>query len=639
MTEDPSSAAGSSSRPGWRRARARAARIRAALVLALPSVGVVATDVALRGERILGFPAKYFGSYLAAIVEAAALWALLLACASARRGFLRVLATALFVLLATLVVGSQIYFHRQYATYLNLDASLFGATMGASVLGQLGADLSNFSASVLPPFLGSVMLVVLARRFVRARRRTVRRVIGLAPIALVLLGTLPCSYRAVQGSTPDVLYFHALGGVAKSALGMVPAPQIRPKNRTPPPLPKLTAAPRAPRNVLFVLTESLRADVGCTLPDAPCSTMPRLHRATPRRLPLDQMRANATTTAIGLAVLWTGLEPTAGREALHSAPAWFDYAHAAGLETAYWTSHHMLFANSLLWVEDLPVRFFTSATTLDSLADVDVGADDLKLAEAVVRELPLLKEPFFALAQFGNTHVPYLVDVNDAPFQPSSTSRAPDDNAAHRNYYKNAVHRQDKAIASLVEFVRAQPFGERTVVVFTSDHGEQFREHGQLGHTGSLFDVELRVPAFIDAPPATLTVEERQGLASHAAEPTFHTDLAVTVLDLLGLADAPELASYRARMPGRSLLRAPAEPPPIALTNCAGVWGCAFENWGVMRGALKVHAREFDTDWLCYDVLRDPDELRPLSLDEPGCRSLASDAVRIHGGLPGRMRR
>ncbi|MSP24372.1 MAG: hypothetical protein EXR75_04255 [Myxococcales bacterium] len=622
-----------------RRARVRAQRVRTALVLALPALAVVLTDVSLRGARILHFPAKYVGSYLAAVLESCLLWALLLACASARRGHLRQLAAAFFVALATVVVGSQLYFYRQYATYLNLDATVFGASMGESVLAQLAADHQNFAFSVAPPCVVALALVWLARRTVRARRITTRRLIGLTPFALALVLTLPCSYRALQGSTPDVLYLHAMGGLAKTALGLVPDPHMRPMRRTPPTLPKLRARPAAPRNVLFILSESLRADVGCSEHSASCPTMPRVNGIVPHRLPLTQMRANATTTAIELAVLWSGLEPNAGREALHSAPVWFDFAHAAGWDTAYWTSHHMLFANSLLWVQDLPLRFFASATTLDAHADVDVGADDGKLAAQIEQQLPALTEPFFALAQFGNTHTPYLVDPDDSPFQPSLASRAPEDNEAHRNYYKNAVYRQDKAIAKLIAFVRAQPFGARTVIVFTSDHGEQFREHDQLGHTCSVFDVELHVPAWLDAPEKTLTPDEQAALVSHANEPTFHTDLAVTVLDLLGLAEAPELAPFRARMPGRSLLRPLALPPILALTNCAGVWGCAFENWGVMRGWRKVHAREWDTRWLCHDVLRDPRETSPLAQDDPECAPLVLEANRLFGGLPGRQRR
>jgi hypothetical protein len=72
------------------------------------------------------------------------------------------------------------------------------------------------------------------------------------------------------------------------------------------------------------------------------------------------------------------------------------------------------------------------------------------------------------------------------------------------------------------------------------------------------------------------------------------------------------------------------------MTNCSGVWGCAFENWGVMRGFRKVHAREWDKEWLCYDVQSDPSEMSPIPLSDPGCAALASRADEVFGALPGR---
>ena len=70
-------------------------------------------------------------------------------------------------------------------------------------------------------------------------------------------------------------------------------------------------------------------------------------------------------TSFELAVLWSGLEPNAGREALHAAPVLFDFAHAAGLGTAYWTSHHMMFANSrsLAFVKSPELRTSLWAST------------------------------------------------------------------------------------------------------------------------------------------------------------------------------------------------------------------------------------------------------------------------------------
>ena len=57
--------------------------------------------------------------------------------------------------------------------------------------------------------------------------------------------------------------------------------------------------------------------------------------------------------------------------------------------------------------------------------------------------------------------------------------------------------------------------------------------------------------------------------------------------------------------------------PPLALTNCTGIWGCAFRNWGMMRGSLKLEGREWDSTWRCYDVLSDPHEQHDLAPERP----------------------
>jgi glucan phosphoethanolaminetransferase (alkaline phosphatase superfamily) len=558
----------------------------------------------------------------------------LLAWASARRGIGRSVAPALLAVLAALSLGGQIYFHKQYSIYLNLDASLFGTSLVGSMFGYLRADGANFALSVLPPVLAALALVWLGRRLVRPRRVT-SRVLGM--VALPVLAAaffIPCSYRSVQGSTPDVIYFHAMGGLLKQMSGTPSPSQLRPGRRSPPALPRLRPSPPSPRNVLFVMLEGVRYDAGCTVPGEACTTLPETDGATPTRLPLRQLRSDSSTTAVQLAVLWSGLPTNATRDAFHRAPLLFDFAAAAGLESAYWTSHHPLFANSRLWTQDLPTRFQCSATQLDPLADVDLGADDRLLTDRVKQELPQLREPFLAVVQFGNTHMPFLIDPEDAPFAPHKSSRAPDDNQAFHNEYKNAIHRQDKLVGELLRFVRAARFGERTVVVLTSDHGEAFREHGQLGHTGSVFDVEVHVPGWIDAPKGTLSTAERSALQGRADEPAFHSDLTPTILDLLGLWDEPAIAPYRQAMVGASLLRAGGAERLVVMSNCTGVWGCAFENWGLMQGRRKLLAREWDRSWLCYDLEADPEEARPLGPE--ACGDLAAQAQRIYGRLPGR---
>ena len=88
---------------------------------------------------------------------------------------------------------------------------------------------------------------------------------SLFPAMAVAVFFIPCSYRRVQASTPDVIYFHALGGLGKQLAAGRTAAQIRPGLRTPPALPALAPHPAVPgRNVVLILTESVRFDASCS---------------------------------------------------------------------------------------------------------------------------------------------------------------------------------------------------------------------------------------------------------------------------------------------------------------------------------------------------------------------------------------
>jgi arylsulfatase A-like enzyme len=214
-----------------------------------------------------------------------------------------------------------------------------------------------------------------------------------------------------------------------------------------------------------------------------------------------------------------------------------------------------------------------------------------------------------------------------------SVSKAPENNQEFFNLYLNAVHQQDQWVGSIVRHVRQSAFGPRTVIVLTSDHGEAFREHNQMGHTFSIFDEEVHVPGWIDVPPGTVTPEQASALNAKRDEYVFHSDLAATVIDLLGVWDDPGIRRYRDRMHGVSLLDARTSRRAVPMTNCAGVWSCAFENWGYMRGPLKLEARSWDPAWHCFDVSVDPYEDDDLGTDR--CDGLEAKALGTFGRLPG----
>ena len=300
-------------------------------------------------------------------------------------------------------------------------------------------------------------------------------------------------------------------------------------------MPALRAAPSRPRNVLVLLDESVRASDACSVPAAACEETPFTNAALPGRFGLSQMRALDSTTALSMATLLTGLGPASPRSALLSAPLLFEYAHAAGVDTAFWTSQNLLYANAGRFLDGTPLHFFVSGTGLEPYADYLDGADDGLLLDRVARDVPALREPFLAVVQLANTHFPYKVDDRDLPFSSTRDWQHMDAFGRTAVRYADAVHRQDRLLA---RFLGALP-RERTVVVFLSDHGEQLGERRRTGHTWTEYDVEVHVPAWIDAPAGTLTDVEAANLRAVRDVPLTMLDVAPTVLDLVGLWDAP----------------------------------------------------------------------------------------------------
>jgi len=69
-----------------------------------------------------------------------------------------------------------------------------------------------------------------------------------------------------------------------------------------------------------------------------------------------------------------------------------------------------------------------------------------------------------------------------------------------REIYDESVRYVDYMIASMLETVRANLGLENTIVIFTADHGDEFYEHGALGHAKTVYQEVLRVPYIIKGP-------------------------------------------------------------------------------------------------------------------------------------------
>ncbi len=620
-----------------RRRRARRRRLDlGSLTLLGPGLLVIATDLARRGSLIRGFDRPHLAGWLVSAFASLALWGLLLHAASRRRrGGFGAVARLVFVVTFTLSVGLSAGFYGLFGLYLGQDAQLAMLSIPRVVTGAMPMTRLAVVVPLVIAFGVALAFVRLARRFVRPRASLRRVAPALVAVALHAAFELPASYTRLQATTPDLIYLHGLGQGVREHLGLRPGWEaVFVQRRSPEPVPRIEARPARPRNVLLVLQESERFDVTCVAYDPDCPLATRASNAAmPGRIPLLEMRSNDSATAISLSTLASGVAPTASRGELLSAPLVWEYAKAGGLRTAYWTSQHLMFGNSRLYIEDLPLDSFFCASHLDWQAEIFAGADDAALSDRAAREIQKLGEPFFAVAHYSNNHIPRRFDPANAPFQPSEEATPARPTPEHANYYKNVVYLSDLGVGRLVDSIRRSPIGERTVVVYTSDHGESYREHGQGGdHSASLFDEEIHVPAWIDAPAGTLAPEEEASLRSARQTPVFHVDLAATLLDLIGVWDANQLASFRARMPGHPLTRPERTTAALPISNVSWVWEDSQPSWGIMQGKKKLFAMRLDPAYRCYDVERDPGELNDLGPE--ACGPLWDAARALYVGIP-----
>lgn len=174
-----------------------------------------------------------------------------------------------------------------------------------------------------------------------------------------------------------------------------------------------------------------------------------------------------------------------------------------------------------------------------------------------------------------------------------------------RALYRGEATYQDEHFGRLMTRLDALGVLDDTLIVVTNDHGEEFREHGGMGHGRTLYDEQLRAPLIMRHPgifPAGARI-------SRIVE---HVDVAPTIVEAL---DLPPLAG----IDGLSLLPAitgRGEPPrPYSAVAAlrhnrrairVGRWKLIVD-----REVAGDHARA--TDWRAlHDLAVDPGESRDL---------------------------
>lgn len=576
-----------------------------------PLALVVGLDFALRGRLLTAFTPEAGHAYAKFTALAGLGWGALVVAGAGREGPVRWVARGMLAVLALFSLGTQVQTWARYHAYLNWRTALMGNSLWPCLSQQLFGDRLAALALLLVPVVVVLGVVVAMARVSPTGRIASWVALPVGVVAIALAGKYGKPDEGWDsGTSPDVLWLAAQEALRESKKTqddvMVTLAHL-PDARRAESVPDVRAAPARPRNVLVLLDESVRSDHVCSAPGSPadCASSPFTNALLPGRHGLRQMRALDSTTALSMAAILTGLGPSEDREALLTSPLLFEYAHAAGIDTAFWTSQNLLYANAGRFLDGTPLHFFTCGTALEPYADYLDGADDRALLDRVAADLPHLGEPYFAVAQLANTHFPYKVDDHDLPFSSTRDWRHMDDFGRTAVRYADAVYRQDKLLARFLSRIDRA----RTVVVFLSDHGEQIGEHRLTGHTWTEYDVEIHVPMWIDAPDGALAPGETAALDAARDVPLTMLDVAPTLLDLMGLWDTPPVVARRSVMRGVSLLRdLPPADRAVVMTNCSSLFSCSSPNWGAMRGTHKLFASAGARRWHCFDVATDPDE-------------------------------
>src|SRR5688572_4606265 len=171
-----------------------------------------------------------------------------------------------------------------------------------------------------------------------------------------------------------------------------------------------------------------------------------------------------------------------------------------------------------------------------------------------------------------------------------------------KNLYEAGVARMDERLARFLIALERAFRDEDWMLVFTSDHGEEFLEHSLLAHGFSLHREVMNVPLVIRWPKSVASAPA-VGFNDAAVS---SVDIVPTVLECVGL-DLPE------RLPGRSLLtlEADSDRPRLGFLK-PDHQSITFEEHRLIR---KGNADGFT--FALFDLRSDPFEKNDIAAANP----------------------
>jgi arylsulfatase A-like enzyme len=220
------------------------------------------------------------------------------------------------------------------------------------------------------------------------------------------------------------------------------------------------------------------------------------------------------------------------------------------------------------------------------------------------------RERVFAWIHLLTPHHPYTA----RPTSEFGKSRPPTESGR----YDEEILLVDALVGRIVDVIGREVGRDRSTIVFLSDHGEAFGEHGTDEHGQSLHREVTRVPLIMVDP----LIEPGRSFDGHVSL----LDVLPTILELAG-------ARVDGELRGRSLVSDLSGPGRGRLVYTEGMLYGSSERSLIADGYKLMVDEQADAD-LLYELGPDPDERADLAHSQPErARAMRLELEALHGQL------
>lgn len=181
-----------------------------------------------------------------------------------------------------------------------------------------------------------------------------------------------------------------------------------------------------------------------------------------------------------------------------------------------------------------------------------------------------------------------------------------------RALYDGEIAFTDEAVGKLLDGLDERGLTDNTLIIFLSDHGEEFYEHEGFEHGHTLYDEVIKVPLIVSLPGQ---VPENVRVAEHVRL----IDIAPTVLDYLGVEPSGyfEGASIKPLIDGNGSVAAPEGsllPPGVSYSESM-LYGT--ERKCVMAYPWKYIYDTATAEQVLFNLIADSEEKENIAEAEP----------------------